>query len=169
MAKHMVKCFHCGKTFDANSEPFVKPRANRYAHAACDQQANANKTQEERDYEMLVDYIKHLLGNPTPRVWKQLKEYKEQYGYTYSGIYKTLVWWFDLKHNDVEKANGGIGIVPYVYDQASQYYYALYLAQIANEDKDVARMQSQVREFFIEPPRIQKRVPRLFKFEEEEE
>ena len=168
MAKHMVKCFYCGKTFDANSEPFVKPRANRYAHAACDQQANANKTQEERDYEILVDYIKQLLGNVNPRVWKQLKEYKEQYGYTYSGIYKTLVWWFDLKHNDVEKANGGIGIVPYVYDQASHYYYALYLAQIANEDKDVARMQSQVREFFIEPPRIQKRVPRLFKFEEEE-
>ena len=169
MAKHLVKCFYCGQMLDANSEPFIKPRANRYAHAACGQKADANKTQEEKDYETLVDYIKQLFGNPNPRVWKQLKEYKEQYNYTYSGIYKTLIWWYEIKHNDIEKANGGIGIVPFVYNDATQYYYALYLAQIANEDKDVEHAQTQVREFWIEPPRAIKRVPRLFKFEEEDE
>ena len=169
MAKHLVKCFYCGKTFDASIEPFTKPRANRYAHAACDQQANANKTQEEKDYEQLVEYIKQLFGNPNPRVWKQLKEFKDMYGYTYSGMYKTLVWWFELKHGDIEKANGGIGIIPYVYDQASQYYYALYLAQIANEDANVAQMTEKVREFNIETPRAQRRSRRLFKFREEEE
>ena len=168
MAKHLVKCFYCGQTFDANVEPFAKPRANRYAHAACHNQANANKTQEERDYEALVEYIKKLLGNPNPRVWKQLKEYKEL-GYTYSGIHKTLIWWYELKHNDIEKANGGIGIVPYVYEQASQYYYALYLAQIANEDKDVKTIQAHVREFTIEAPRAVRKRKRLFKFKEDEE
>ena len=167
--KAMVKCFYCGLSFDRNSESFTKPRANRYAHAACDQQANANKTQEERDYEQLVEYIKHLFGNPNPRVWKQLKEFKDVYGYTYSGMYKTLVWWFELKHGDIDKANGGIGIIPYIYEQASQYYYALYLAQIANQDKDVEHLQVHVREFFIEPPQIEKQAPRLFKFKEDEE
>lgn len=167
--KHMVKCFYCQKMFNAAEEPFTKPRANRYAHAACDQQANANKTQEERDYEQLVEYIKHLFGNPNPRVWKQIKEYKDVYGYTYSGMYKTLIWWFELKHGDIEKANGGIGIIPYVYEQASQYYYALYLAQIANEDKDIESFKTPVREFTIETPRAQRRSRRLFKFREEEE
>ena len=168
MAKHLVKCFYCGQTFDANTEPFVKPRANRYAHAACHVQAESNKTQEERDYEALVEYIKALLGNPNPRVWKQLKEYKDEYGYSYSGILKTLIWWYDIRHNDIEKANGGIGIVPYVYNDACDYYYALYLAQIANEDKDIEHLQMRVREFTIETPQPQRRPPRLFKFEEEE-
>lgn len=168
MAKHLVKCFYCGKTFDANSEPFSKPRANRYAHAACDKQANENKTQEERDYEQLVEYIKQLFGNPNPRVWKQLKEYKEL-GYTYSGIHKTLVWWYDLKHNDIEKANGGIGIIPYVYEEASKYYYALYVAQIANEDADVEHFSTPVKEFIIEAPRPQRKLRRLFQFREEKE
>lgn len=168
MSKHIVKCFYCGKSFDANVEPFAKPRANRYAHASCHSQSESHKTQEEKDYEALVAYIKQLLGNPNPRVWKQLKEYREQYGYTYSGIHKTLIWWYELKHNDIEKANGGIGIVPFVYEQASQYYYALYLAQIANEDKDVEHLQSTVREFTIETPRAQRRPPRLFRFKGEE-
>jgi hypothetical protein len=169
MAKHLVKCFYCGQTFDAASEPYTKPRANRYAHVACDQQANANKTQEEKDYEALVEYIKHLFGKPNPRVWKQVKEYKDVYNYTYSGMLKTLIWWFEINRGDLEKANGGIGIIPYVYDQALQYYYALYLAQIANEDKDIEHYKTRVREFFIEEPKATPRAPRLFKFEEEEE
>lgn len=168
MAKHLVKCFYCGQTFDANTEPFAKPRVNRYAHAACHDKAESNKTQEERDYEALVEYIKALFGNPNPRVWKQLKEYKDEYGYSYSGILKTLIWWYDIRHNDIEKANGGIGIVPYVYNDACDYYYALYLAQIANEDKDIEHLQMRVREFTIETPQPQRRPPRLFKFEEEE-
>ena len=169
MAKRIVKCLYCGVSFDANVEPFAKPRANRYAHIECHEKHQANKTQEERDYEELIDYIKHLFGaTPNPRVWKQIKEYKETYGYTYSGMCKTLRWWFELKGNDIEKANGGIGIVPYVYNDACDYYYALYLAQIANEDKDIEHLQMRVREFTIETPQPQRRPPRLFKFEEEE-
>ena len=169
MAAHKVKCYYCNQIFDANKEPFVKPKANRYAHQKCHENAQSNKTQEEKDYEALVEYIKHLLGpNPNPRVWKQLREYKEMKDsrgnplYSYSGIHKTLYWFYELKHNDIDKANGGIGIVPYVYEDASKYYYALYLAHIANEDKDIAHMQVKIREFTIEPPQAEKRQPRLF-------
>jgi hypothetical protein len=169
MAKKIVKCLYCGVSFDANAEPFKKPRTNRYAHAACYEKNQANKTQEERDYEELVEYIKHLFGStPNPRVWKQLKEFRDTYNYSYSGICKTLRWWFELKGNSVEKANGGIGIVPYVYDQACDYYYALYLAAISNENKDVAQCVTRVREFIIEPPRFEKPRPRLFNIDDEE-
>lgn len=175
MAKAMVKCFYCGQSFDRNSEPFAKPKGNRYAHIACHEKAQANKTKEERDYEELIEYIKHLLGNTlNPRVWKQLKEYgeaKDDQGknmYSYSGIHKTLQWWYELKGNPIEKANGGIGIVPYVYDQACQYYYALYLAALSNADKDVAQCVTKVREFIISPPVIERRQPRLFNLDYEE-
>lgn len=167
-AKHLVKCLYCGQQFDINQEPFIKPRANRYAHAECHLKADANKTQEEKDYEQLVNYIKHLFGKPNPRVWKQLKEFKEAYNYTYSGMYKTLVWWFEIKHGDIDKANGGIGILPYVYDDALKYYYALYLAQMANQNKDIAHLGSQVKEFTIEIPCPQRQSRKLFKFREDE-
>ena len=48
---------------------------------------------------------------------------------------KTLIYWYEIKGNSTEKANGGIGIIPYVYKDASEYYYSIYLAQIANRDK----------------------------------
>ena len=174
MAAHKVKCFYCGQIFDANKEPFAKPQANRYAHKSCYEQAQKNKSQEERDYEALVAYIKHLFGpNPNPRVWKQLKEYRDMKGadgkplYSYGGMHKTLIWFYELKHNDIEKANGGIGIIPYVYDQACEYYYALYLAHLANENKDVSNYK--VREFEIELPQREVRAPRLFKLDEGED
>lgn len=170
MAKKMVKCLYCGVSFDANSEPFEKPRSNRYAHKACYEKHEAGKSQEERDYEKLVEYIKHLLGStPNPRVWKQLKEYREIYNFTYSGIHKTLTWWYEIKGNSIEKANGGIGIVPYVYDDACKYYYALYLANIANANKEVEKLQSRTREFVIEPPRAAVRPPRLFRLNDGED
>lgn len=167
MAKALVKCLYCGEMFDRNATDCVKPKGNRYAHKHCHDAACANKSQEELDYEALVEYIKHLFGTPNPRVWKQIKEFKDNYNFTYSGMHKTLIWWFELKHNDIEKANGGIGIIPYVYQDASQYYYALYLAQLANEDKTAQIVN--VKEFFIDPPKSQRPAPRLFKFREEDD
>ena len=171
--KAMVKCFYCQQLFDRNSEPFEKPKGNRYAHKACYDKHMGNMSQEERDYEALVEYIKQLLGKDlNPRVWKQLKEYREMRDnegnpmYTYSGMLKTLIWWYELKHNDIEKANGGIGIIPYVYQDALKYYYALYLAAVANEDKDVEHFQIKVRELTIEPPVRIVKPPRLFNLDD---
>lgn len=170
MAKAIVKCLYCGQSFDRNSEPCAKPKGNRYAHQSCYEKHMSSMSQEERDYEELIEYIKHLLGDDiNPRVWKQLKEYKEVYKYSYSGILKTLKWWYELKGNDVEKANGAIGIVPYVYQQACAYYYALYLAQVANADKDIEHLQVTVREFVIEPPQRIVRPLRLFNLDDESE
>ena len=174
--KAMVKCLYCGQLFDRNSESCAKPKGNRYAHQKCYETHMASMSQEERDYEALVEYIKQLLGKDlNPRVWKQLKEYREMRDsegnpmYTYSGMLKTLIWWYELKHNDIEKANGGIGIIPYVYQDALKYYYALYLAAVANEDKDVEHFQVKVREFSIEPPVRIVKPPRLFNLDDLEE
>lgn len=169
-AKIMVKCYYCGQQFDRANEPFEKPKGNRYAHKACYDKHMGTLSQEERDYAELVEYIKELLGaSLTPRVWKQLKEYHEVNNYSYSGILKTLKWWYELKGNDIEKANGGIGIVPYVYQDACNYYYALYLASIANEGTDLEHYQPKVREFWIDPPQRVVKPPRLFNLDDLEE
>lgn len=34
------------------------------------------------------------------------------------------MYFFDIKQNSIEKANNGIGIVPYIYEEANQYFDA---------------------------------------------
>ena len=164
MAKsHYVKCLYCGKIFDANTIPFIKPNANRYAHVDCYKAHVKPKSQDEQDYEALCDYVKKLLGKDLqPRVWKQIDDYKKQNNYTYSGILKTLKWWYEIKGNSIEKSNGGIGIVPYVYQEALKYYYNLYLATLSNENKDIKQYTEKVREFYIFSPSVQRKPPKLF-------
>lgn len=66
-----------------------------------------------------------------------MKEYLEVYHYTYSGILKSLIYFYEIQHGDISRANQGIGIVPYVYEKAKAYYYSLFLANSKNIDKRI--------------------------------
>lgn len=173
MAKHMVKCFYCGEVFDASTTPYVKPNSRRYAHKTCAQTAEENKIQEEKDKELLEKYIKDLFGINciSPKIKKQIETFKKDKNYSYTGIYKTLKYFFEIKGNSIEKANGGIGIVPFVYDEAYLYWRALWEARERNEQVDIKEFILPVREVHIEPPQRQpmKHIRKLFTFLNEEE
>ena len=104
---------------------------------------------------MLEDYVQKLLGDDynKARVNKQIKDYVAE-GYSLSGILKSLIYFYEVKGNSKDKANGGIGIVPYVYKDAYNYYYSLYLANLQNKEKDVKEITSKVREITIPLPQI---------------
>lgn len=166
----MVKCLYCGKSFDINQEPFCKPRGNRYAHIQCEENKKNNTNQDIKDEEELSEYITKLFNEPylSPRIQKQLKKYRDEYQYTNSGMLKALKWWYEVRHNDIEKANKGVGILPYIYQQAYDYYYTIYQAQQINEGKLTSQIKEEItREFNIEAPKPKRRLPRLFKFKEE--
>jgi UDP-N-acetylmuramyl pentapeptide synthase len=92
---------------------------------------------------------------------------RAEYNYTYSGMLKTLVWWYEVKGNTTEKSNEGIGIIPFIYKNACDYYYALYLANLANAEYE--NYQTPVKEFHIQSPRVEKKKKKkLFKFLEDE-
>ena len=42
----------------------------------------------------------------------------KEYNFSYSGILRTLIYFYDIRGNTIEASNGGIGIVPYVYEEA---------------------------------------------------
>ena len=167
---HMVKCTVCGESFDRDKIQAVRSGARRYAHYSCKPDGElvplANPIDE--DLLELENYIATLLGEDynRARVKKQIKEYKEHYDYSYSGMLKTLIWFYDIKGNSKEKANGGIGIIPFVYKDALNYYYNLYLAKIANED--VGEIKMTIKEIEIESPEVYRRPPRLFNVGEDE-
>lgn len=159
---HKVKCFYCGREFDRDKEACVAVNARRYAHADCAEG-------KDKDLDALISYIKKTLGASynDAQVRKQINKYQRENNYTYSGIHKTLIWWYEIKGNSIEKANGGIGIVPYVYQEALNYYYALYLAQIANEDKEITDFIPTQRIIEIASPRAKIKQPKLFDMEDD--
>lgn len=164
---HMVKCTVCGESFDRDKVQAVKSGARRYAHYTCLPEGELVPLPNavvDQDLVDLENYIKNLLGddyNPA-RVKKQIKDYKNEYNYSYSGMLKALVWFYEVKGNSIEKANGGIGILPFVYQDAYNYYYSLYLAQLVNEEKDVNQYKTKVREIVIKSPSVAGKPIRLF-------
>ena len=132
--------------------------------------AENEKSQAEKDKEDLENYIMNLLGEEfiSPKVRKQINNYIETYNFTYSGMKKALVYFYEVKGNDKSKANGGIGIIPYVYRDAYNYYYSIWLANQKNEDKIVTNYKPIIREVRIPPPQLKPRKRRLFSFFEED-
>ena len=174
MAKHLVKCFYCGETFDTNTVPFVMVNSRRYAHKSCQDDKLASETKQEKDKRILEEYIKELFHCTTisPRVAKQIQTlvHDVEHNYTSSGIYKTLKYFYDVRGNSIEKANGGIGIVPYVYNEAYTYWRALWEAQQKNEDIKIEEFILPTKEIHILPPQRQplKHRRKLFTFLDEE-
>lgn len=170
---HMCICAVCNKKFDRDKIKCTKYNGRRYAHYDCFPSGELvyDPSPEEQELQELEDYIKNLLKeqyNPA-RVNKQIKEFKTKYNYTYSGMLKTLIWFFEIKKNSIEKANGGIGIIPYVYQDALNYYYYLYLAQVANKDKDISKYQPKIKEIIIQSPRTVLKPKKLFNLDDDEE
>ena len=167
---HKVKCIYCGVTFDRDKLPFIQVSQRRYAHQECSLTEEQKKSKEEQDKIDLDNYIMQLfkIDYVDARIRKQIKQYREEYNYTYSGIRKALVYFYEVKGNPIEKANGGIGIVPYVYQNAYNYYLALWQAQQKNQDKVLTNYVPKVKEVVIPRPQRKVKKRELFTFLDEE-
>ena len=164
---HKCKCIYCKAEFDRDKFPYVQITARRYAHKECAEKNSVQKTQSEQDYDLLVNYIESLfgVGFVSAKVAKQIRDYRLQYNYTFGGMYWALVYWYEVRGADKDKANSGIGIVPYIYDQAKEYYTKINNANTINSD--IIDYRFQVKEIVIEAPQQEVRQPRLFNLEEE--
>lgn len=167
---HIVTCIYCKQKFDRDKFPFIQVSQRRYAHQECSLSEDQKQSKEEQDKIELENYIIKLfkVDYIDARIRKQIKQYKEEYNYTYSGIHKALVYFYEIKGNSIEKANGGIGIVPYVYQQAYNYYLALWQAKQKNQDKVLYDYVPKVKEITISRPQRKVKKRELFTFLDEE-
>lgn len=133
--KYAVICPYCKEKFFREDTEFVQYK-NRYYHKKCYDIINQDNIEKEK----LEDTIKKLFNIEalSPLIKKQIKNYHEdsEYNYTYSGMRKTLEYFFHIKNGDVSKAHG-IGIIPYVYKEAEEYYYNLFLIEEKNKNKEI--------------------------------
>ena len=68
-----------------------------------------------------------------------------------------MKYWFEVKNGSIEKSNGGIGIVPYIYEDARKYYESISLAHQVN--KEVKSIDTE--EIIVRIPSPKRKVKRL--------
>ena len=173
-APHNVKCLFCKQIFDAQPDGegtiWYKPRTNRYAHIACGEQNEKAKTQEEKDFDELYRYVKNEQKDNFNFVqFKKITDaWIKDYGYTYSGMLKSLLYFYEVKGNPKHKLReGSIGIIPFCYQQAYTYYYNIFLASQVAGTGNYNAHRSRIIE--IDPPAAHPKLRKLFDIEMEDD
>lgn len=162
----VVECLYCKKLINKTDKDVIKFRVNCFAHISCKQKEDERKkTPEEELYLYIIDLF-NVDAVPL-KVKRQISQYVKEYNYTYSGILGTLKYCYEIKKNSLEKANGGIGIVPYLYQEARSYYARLY--ELQNKNKDTKKIEKvKITEIKIKAPKRVERKRKLFTFLDDE-
>lgn len=111
----VVSCGGCNIKFNraAEGSEFIK---GKWYHKNC--------ARIKKEKILLDEYICKLfqLKAVGPSNNKLVKDYVEKRGYSYNGIYKALQYYYEVKKHNTDKAEERIGIVPFVYNDAQEYY-----------------------------------------------
>ena len=132
----LVKCAHCGEQFD-------KDKGKRYK----DKNYHIKCYNIVVEGDNLVEYICKIfrLKKAGPRNYAMIKKYLEK-GYTYTGMLNSLKYFYEIQKHPIEKANESIGIIPYIYEEAQNYYDRIIRQQnkitevLENNDKDTIKV-----------------------------
>ena len=150
---HYVTCTICKKRFDRDKYPAVLVNTRRYAHASCAGALSEEQAKKEQDRQALEEYIIQLfnLKHMDGRITLQIKKFIQDYNYTYSGILRTLKYFYEVKKNDLSKSNNGIGIV-----------------KQKNTDKNIEEYSPHYIDIVIKEPMRQPKKRKIFTFLDEE-
>jgi len=146
-----VKCPYCGQQ---DTKDNLVQVGRRYWHQECIEQNEADKSEEDliierdkRERKQLIQYICELYQtkNPNPRIMKQIKQFHEENEYRYFAIQLALEYFYIIKDNPI-KTTATIGIVPYVMEDAQNYYRRIASIQQQNE------VDIEIQKVFIKSP-----------------
>ena len=143
--KNLRKCLYCQKDIDIAHEEYRMPRTNRYAHLECYNNCyNPDEDFISLIYKFLKEEVK--ISFDYPQCEKQRIHFVTKLGYTNEGILNALKYFYLIKKNSPEKAGNRIGIVPYVYDEAKEYY-----TNLKKKQKTIGKnIEKQIKEQKIE-------------------
>lgn len=99
------------------------------------------------------------------KVGAQINSFVKQ-GYAIEDIRDTIVWWFGVRNEDASKANGGIGIFPYIYADFLKYKQSIINNAKINKDKNIEDYVDDIPlNVSIKPTPIKRPKIKLFNFE----
>ena len=120
MKARLVKCPVCGKQNPKDETTLLNKRYYCPPCAEAKEQAKANKP--KTGWDELYQYLVQLYGHPpTGQMYQQLKQYRNEYGYTDLGMYYSLKYYYETVKAPLHQEKG-LGIIPYIYEEAKQHY-----------------------------------------------
>lgn len=150
---HIVQCRICKQKFDIDKidkDKWTKPTNNQYYHTDCyNDWKNADNHTDSDWVALIYDFIARDLKVSYDYFMceAQRKRFIKQNHCTNKGIYFTLKYFYEKKQGDWSKGNGGIGIVPYVYNDAREYWTALE----RQKQGTMNEIERQIRERSLRP------------------
>lgn len=112
----LSKCKGCNKELQTNEK-------HMYANKCYCENCYNGKILEKKDYENLLSYICNCFDTERPNglILKQIKDYKENFNYTYGGIHYCLWYLTEVKCVRLD-IKYGIGLVKFEYENAKDYF-----------------------------------------------
>lgn len=158
-----VICAYCKKPmkktdFDCKA---INPYNTKFAHLLCIQEEAKREKTPEEELDIYIMKIFNLEFIP-PNIQKQKKSYIDNH-MTFSGIKGSLKYFYEIKQNKIDISNPSIGIVPYIYNEAKEYYKKLDQTRLKNKNKDLT-YEGQVIKIKIQKPKRQEMRKRFFTF-----
>lgn len=148
---HYVTCRLCKEKFDAKPEDknitWIMPSKNFYYHLKCYQEfkGKASVSAEDADWvELIYDYLArdlHVSYN-FHMCETQRKSFIKKNNFTNKGIFFALKYFYEVKHGDWGRSGGGIGIIPFIYEESCNYW-------VTKESKErgiIERITQQMQE-----------------------
>lgn len=155
------KCRICGKPISQKADPDTYVVINRFhIHKEC-------YTGIEQDKDNFFRYCQELFGDGFDfvKLNRMAEGYRRAYNYTWSGMHGSLVYFYEIKHHSVKDANNNIGIIPYIYKDAKDYFDKL--EQVKENNSKQKEYKAQQKVVTIPIPSQTTRQPRLFSMEDE--
>lgn len=122
----MAECRVCKRQINKKEDDWIMPSKNYYYHKKCyENWKKAEPASDEEYKDLIYDFIKRDLKKNYD-YWvceTQRKKFLKQ-KMTNKGIFFSLKYFYEVKHGDWEKGHGGIGIVPFIYNDACAYWAA---------------------------------------------
>jgi hypothetical protein len=127
----LVKCPYCEQKLDKDEAYTYK---KRYYHVECFEEWRL----EAEHRKELIEYLckLHNIDAPTGMMVKQISEFQKEYGYKLKGMELALKYFHETLGNRPREGDG-IGIVPFVYEEAKNHYIKrLKIAESVNNLED---------------------------------
>lgn len=147
------KCPICEKPVDKQL-PHQKHGSRYYHEENCFTIFQARKLQKaneaKSDRTVLFEYLCELYETKSlnfPGIAKQIAQYKEEYNFTEKGIEMALRYFYEIQENPVVEQHKGISIVPYIYEDARNYYASL--TAITNKALEVGELNNEVEVIYF--------------------
>lgn len=117
--------------------------------------AELKEALSEEEYEKKQLYYNYLRTvtdgiNLSAKVYALTEDYIKRYEFSYENMYKTLVYLHEILEKDLK--GDVVGIIPYYYSEAIQYYDAISKVAELNEGVDISNMYKE-KTIIVQPKR----------------